>query len=80
MTFEDHESEAVANSDNKVRAIIVNKKCWEKDDYGMDLEFEDCTQRLSEIGNDCRFEERIEICHSDDIDAAQVCHLYFPVQ
>jgi len=77
VTFEDHESEPVSNSDNKVRAVIVNKKCWEKEDYGESSYYEDCTERQSEIGDPCRLEERIEICHSDDIDAAQAMCRHF---
>ena len=48
--------------------------CWESVDYNGT----DCTQRLSEIGDPCRFQDTIKICHSDDIDAAQVSDCRVP--
>ena len=69
MQTHDAEPEPVANNQNKVRAVLTKKMCWERDLDDEESFYEDCAYR---VGPSCLYEDRIEICYSDDIDAAQV--------
>jgi len=74
VVFQDQEPIPVANTQNKVRAVITRNMCWQENSGDEDIYYEDCAENAD---SSCHFQDRIEICHDDDIDSAQAMCRHF---